>query len=133
MILTDGPQMLLTPSYHVFEMYKVHQDATLLPLALETDTIERPGCRIPEVSASASLDAQGRVHLSLCNLNAEMAAEVELEVLGTAARGGGTGRRVGSAGGSSPRRRWTAATTSTIPTRSSRGPTPRRPNAGRCA
>ena len=38
MVLTDGGQMLLTPTYHVFEMYKVHQDATLLPMDLRSDT-----------------------------------------------------------------------------------------------
>ncbi len=84
MILTDGPRMVLTPSYHVFEMYKVHQDATLLPLVMENEIVERHGQRIPEISASASRDAQGRVHLSLCNLNAEIAAEVALELRGTA-------------------------------------------------
>lgn len=30
MILTEGPRMVLTPTYHVFEMFKVHQDAELL-------------------------------------------------------------------------------------------------------
>lgn len=30
MILTNGQQMLLTPTYYVFDMYKHHQDATVL-------------------------------------------------------------------------------------------------------
>jgi alpha-N-arabinofuranosidase len=94
MILTDGPRMVLTPSYHVFEMYKVHQDATLLPIVLEADTIERPGSRIPELSASASRDAQGKVHLSLCNLNAEMTAEVEIELRGSASPARSAGGRI---------------------------------------
>ena len=34
MILTKGKDMVLTPTYHVFEMYKVHQDATFLPIGL---------------------------------------------------------------------------------------------------
>ncbi len=34
MILTDKEKMLLTPTYHVFEMYKVHHDATRLPVDL---------------------------------------------------------------------------------------------------
>lgn len=29
--------MILTPTYHVFEMYKVHQDAEKLALAIQTD------------------------------------------------------------------------------------------------
>ena len=35
MVLTEGAKMLLTPTYHVFEMYKVHQDATLLPTEVQ--------------------------------------------------------------------------------------------------
>ena len=42
MILTRGPQMLLTPTYHVFEMYTVHHDAMLLPIiTIETRAITR--------------------------------------------------------------------------------------------
>ena len=36
MILTDGPKMVLTPTYHVFEMYGVHHDATLIPVELSS-------------------------------------------------------------------------------------------------
>ena len=35
MVLTRGPQMLLTPTYHVFELYTAHHDALLLPLSVE--------------------------------------------------------------------------------------------------
>jgi alpha-N-arabinofuranosidase len=84
MILTDGARIILTPSYHVFEMYKVHQDATLLPLDLEGETIQRHGVSIPQLSASASRDGEGRQHLSLCNLDAEHAAEVQVELRGAA-------------------------------------------------
>ena len=37
MILTKGKEMVLTPSYYVFKMYKVHQDATYLPIDLECE------------------------------------------------------------------------------------------------
>jgi alpha-N-arabinofuranosidase len=37
MILTDGAKMILTPTYHVFEMWKVHQGATMLPLHLTSE------------------------------------------------------------------------------------------------
>ncbi|MFS8572711.1 MAG: alpha-N-arabinofuranosidase, partial [Clostridia bacterium] len=37
MILTDGPKMIVTPTYHVFEMYKPHQGATLLPPWVEAE------------------------------------------------------------------------------------------------
>jgi alpha-L-arabinofuranosidase len=85
MILTEGPKMVLTPSYHVFEMYKVHQGATLLPLGLEGETIGEHGVSIPAVSASASRGESGEVHLSLCNLHVEKEARVEVELRGPGA------------------------------------------------
>jgi alpha-L-arabinofuranosidase len=68
-ILTDREKMVLTPTYHVFEMYKVHQGATLIPLDLKTPEYEFGGKSIPAVSASASRDSDGRVHLSLVALD----------------------------------------------------------------
>jgi alpha-N-arabinofuranosidase len=84
MILTEGAKMVLTPTYHVFEMYKAHQDATALPLFLEGDRIEESGVSIPQISASASRDAEGKTHLSLCNLHVEKEARVEIELRGAA-------------------------------------------------
>jgi len=82
MVLTKGAQMVVTPSYHVFEMYKVHQDATLLPLTLEGEKIQRHGPTMPALSASASRDAGGAVHVSLCNLDVEAGVDVEIELRG---------------------------------------------------
>ena len=83
-ILTEegSDRLLLTPTYHVFEMYKVHQDATLLPLDLRCDDYVHGDSRLPGLSASASRDAAGRVHLSLSNLNPHQAASVTVEVRG---------------------------------------------------
>jgi alpha-N-arabinofuranosidase len=60
MILTRGPQMLLTPTYHVFEMYTVHHDAMLLPLTITNAAYYVfGGDSVPAVSATASRDRQG--------------------------------------------------------------------------
>jgi alpha-N-arabinofuranosidase len=71
MILTEegGDRMVLTPTYHVFEMYKVHQDATLLPLNLESDEYTYGDATMPAISATASRDSNGRVHISLSNVD----------------------------------------------------------------
>jgi alpha-N-arabinofuranosidase len=71
MILTeDGcDRMVLTPTYHVFEMYKVHQDATLLPLSLESETYDFGEATMPAISATASRDSSGLVHLSVSNID----------------------------------------------------------------
>jgi alpha-N-arabinofuranosidase len=69
MILTEegGDRIVLTPTYHVFEMYKVHQDATLLPLTLTSDEYVNGDNAIPAISATASRDSAGQIHISLSN------------------------------------------------------------------
>ncbi|OKP88865.1 alpha-N-arabinofuranosidase [Paenibacillus helianthi] len=85
-ILTEGEKMLLTPTYHVFNMYKVHQDAELLDLTLDSGSYSYDGKEIPEVSASASVTAEGVIHVSLCNLNHASAAVLPLELRGLAGK-----------------------------------------------
>jgi len=80
-ILTDKERMLLTPTYHVLRMFQVHQGATTLDLALETgDCAGDP--ELPKLSASASRDAAGTVHISLCNLDPDEPATLTLDVRG---------------------------------------------------
>jgi alpha-N-arabinofuranosidase len=69
LILTKEEQMILTPTYHVFDMYKVHQDATLLPLDLKCPEYTFQDGSIPQISVSASINNQKEIHISLCNLN----------------------------------------------------------------
>jgi alpha-L-arabinofuranosidase len=82
MILTDHEKIVLTPTYHVFEMFRVHQDAVSLPVELTTPDLPQSPVRIPEVSASASRDASGRIHLSLVNTNPDAAVTVSCAVAG---------------------------------------------------
>ncbi|WP_455674298.1 alpha-N-arabinofuranosidase [Phocaeicola sp.] len=81
MILTKDDKMVLTPSYHVFEMYKVHQDATYLPLDLKCERkIVRDDRIVPVVSATASRDANGLIHISLSNIDLKDSQEIELSL-----------------------------------------------------
>lgn len=82
MILTDGPGMLCTPTYHVFDMFKVHHDATRLQVHLQSGTYTHQGASIPQLSASASRDASGRIHLSLCNADPNRAADLSCDLRG---------------------------------------------------
>jgi alpha-N-arabinofuranosidase len=86
MILTDGPKMALTPTYWVFEMYKVHQGATSLPVELTTPDYIVGENKIPAVSASASRDPSGKVHLSLVNSNPHQSFTVSCRLEGVAAK-----------------------------------------------
>ncbi len=68
MILTQGSEMVLTPTYYVFDMYKVHQDAMLIPIDLICENYKYEDEEIPSISASASVK-EGVVSITLCNLN----------------------------------------------------------------
>jgi alpha-N-arabinofuranosidase len=69
-ILTKGNQILLTPTYYVFELYKVHQNAKWLPVQISSPDYVVNNNKIPAVNVSASQDSIGAVHISLVNLDA---------------------------------------------------------------
>lgn len=69
MILTDGKKMALTPTYHVFEMYKPWQDATVLPISIDTPWYNKDKWSMPAVSGSAVQGKDGKVHVGLSNLD----------------------------------------------------------------
>jgi alpha-N-arabinofuranosidase len=85
MVLTD-PQsgaLVRTPTFHVFEMNKVHHDATSVPVHVRAPGASREvaGRAVPTVSASASV-RDGRCHVSVTNTDLEQAVEVELDLRG---------------------------------------------------
>jgi alpha-N-arabinofuranosidase len=63
-------------------MYKVHRDATLLPLEVKSDTYTVQNETVSAISASASRDQQGLVHLSLVNIDARKAQEISVDIKG---------------------------------------------------
>ncbi|NLM40468.1 MAG: alpha-N-arabinofuranosidase [Firmicutes bacterium] len=81
-ILTNGPEMILTPTYHVFKMFSVHQDSELLDLTFNSPEYIYEGESIPAVSASASKNADGEVYISLCNLDPNNDHEFTCELRG---------------------------------------------------
>jgi alpha-N-arabinofuranosidase len=87
MILTDKEKMILTPTYHVFEMYTVHHDAKLLPTDVEGAAYRFDQDQIPGLNVSASRDKSGTIHATLCNLHPNAAAEVRCELKGAKASG----------------------------------------------
>lgn len=86
MILTQGEKMLLTPSYHVFEMYTVHHDAMMVPIDVQSETYDFAGYSVPAVSASASMDANGKLHITLSNANPHKDIPLQAYVQGMRAR-----------------------------------------------
>ena len=77
-ILTEGEKMLLTPTYHVFNMYKVHQDAELLDSYVETEEIGlEDKNKVPNLNESVSLGKDGKIHVTINNLSVEKDYEIE--------------------------------------------------------
>jgi alpha-N-arabinofuranosidase len=86
LIFTKDEKMLLTPTYHVFEMYKVHQDATLLPTELQCVDYKLGDKKLPALNVSASKDKSGKIHISLCNLDPNNSATLDCELRGVKAK-----------------------------------------------
>ncbi|MFN8240533.1 MAG: alpha-L-arabinofuranosidase C-terminal domain-containing protein [Bacteroidales bacterium] len=81
-ILTRDDKMVLTPTYHVFRMFRVHQDATLLETSLRCEDYKVGDRKIPAISASASVDKDGKVHISIANLNPNKEITITCPVIG---------------------------------------------------
>ncbi len=81
-VLTKGNDMLLTPTYYVFDMFKNHMDAKLLPLKISAPDYKNGDEKIPAVNASASLDSNGRLHITLVNLDANNDITIKTSVAG---------------------------------------------------
>ncbi|MBO5381994.1 MAG: alpha-N-arabinofuranosidase [Bacteroides sp.] len=91
MILTKDDKMVLTPTYHVFKMYNVHQDATFIPLNLNCEivSLDAEGYQkdnlhmketLPMVSATASKNKDGKIHISMSNIDLENELEVTINL-----------------------------------------------------
>lgn len=105
MILTREDQMLLTPTYHVFEMYKIHQGARRIPLQVDSPAYTCESAKPPPatpsesykadastekawtnkveaISVSASLAKDGSINVSLVNTSPTESYEIEIEFSG---------------------------------------------------
>jgi alpha-L-arabinofuranosidase len=82
MILTKGPQMILTPTYHVFHMFRPFQDATLLPADLRSPAYELGGVSVPAISMSAARGADGAILVALTNVNPKTASALSVSING---------------------------------------------------
>ncbi len=88
MILTKDDKMVLTPTYFVFQQYAVHQDATNIPVTVSCDEMDIKGdnrkfdAKLPLVSATASRDKSGTVHISLTNVSVDKEQTVTVNIEG---------------------------------------------------
>lgn len=82
MILTRGDRMVLTPTYYVFQMYVPFQDATYLPVTIDTPSYRYGSIVLPAVDAVAARDTSGTIHLALVNLDPHDEATVSARIEG---------------------------------------------------
>lgn len=87
MILTEGPKMVLTPTYYVHKMYLPMQDATFVPVSFEPGEYALGDITLPGMNAVAFRDTAGKLWVSLVNLDPHEAKDVELDVSGLSIRG----------------------------------------------
>jgi len=80
MILTKEDKMILTPTYHVFDLFKVHQNALWVKTTLQSPDYVYNNEKLPAVSSSASIDANGKLHISLCNIDPKSSQQVTCEL-----------------------------------------------------
>jgi alpha-N-arabinofuranosidase len=69
---------VLTPTYDVFDLYSVHQNARWLPLKIASPNYICNYQSIPALNASASIDSNGVAHISLVNLDPEHEVPVSI-------------------------------------------------------
>ncbi len=79
-ILTEGEKMLKTPTWHVFDLYQVHQDTDLVESFLETEMIGPEDASVPSMTESASIDADGVLHVTMTNQSLDADYPVELSL-----------------------------------------------------
>lgn len=82
-ILTKDDKMVLTPTYHVFRMFRVHQDARLLKTDIICEDYKYGEKKIPAISASASVNEDGVIHISMANLNPDKGITIAVTLAGT--------------------------------------------------
>ena len=69
MILTRGEKIVLTPTYYVFDLFKVHQNALWVKTRINSPDYVFGEEKLPAVNCSASVDNKGTMHISFCNID----------------------------------------------------------------
>lgn len=78
-ILTEGDQMIKTPTYHVMHMYRYHQGAKLLQSTLtDVGEVGEDDWKVPKVTESVSMNSDNVITITLNNLSVESSENVDI-------------------------------------------------------
>ena len=86
MILTDGPRMVLTPTFHAFLLYQPFQGATAIPVQTTSPDYRVGESRVPAIDVTAARDSSGAIHLGIVNVHPSEGAQIDLQLPGAAGR-----------------------------------------------
>ena len=78
LLLTEGEKLVKTPTYHVFDMYKTHQDSELVYSFTENSVQNN----VPVVSQSASIDKDGKMTMTFANASLDEDFEIDCSLVG---------------------------------------------------
>ena len=78
MALTDGGDMVLTPTYHVFDLFKAHQNAREIDCFVQSDMVGEDKWQVSQVSASAS-EKDGVITVTMANLSADKPVSIAID------------------------------------------------------
>jgi len=83
MILTEEDKMVKTPTYHVFDLYRIHHDTKLVHTYSQSiNRYEYQDESIPAISYTVSKNDANQINITLTNTSADEAEEIELEFRG---------------------------------------------------
>jgi alpha-L-arabinofuranosidase len=80
MILTKDDKMILTPTYHVFDLFKIHQNALWVKTTIQSPNYVFGKDTLPALNCSASIDDGGKLHISLCNIDPKSTQQIACEL-----------------------------------------------------
>jgi alpha-N-arabinofuranosidase len=81
-IITDNEKIILTPTYWTFFLYKVHHDATLLPVHLRSEKYVVDDTSVDAISVSASKNKDGKIHITLVNVDPKQQHSIQTTIRG---------------------------------------------------
>jgi alpha-N-arabinofuranosidase len=84
MIRTDGPRMLLTPTYYVYRMYVPFQGAKALPVQVDAGRYAHDKVTLPRLDAIAARAPDGRLWLAAVNLDPGQVLRLSARIDGAA-------------------------------------------------
>ena len=86
-ILTDQDRMILTPTYHAFDLYRPFMEATPFPATVSGAQYRFGDIALPLIDVSAARGQDGRMYLAIVNTDPHRAVTVRTNLSGRSATG----------------------------------------------